>query len=48
MHNGRPCMEQWTILVLSILRLSLNIDYDRPQELVNQHKNICQIIGLDG
>lgn len=48
MHNGRPGMEQWTILVLGILRLGLNIDYDRLQELVNQHKNIRQMIGLDG
>jgi IS5 family transposase len=48
MHNGRPGMEQWTILVLGVLRLGLNIDYDRLQELVNQHKNIRQMIGLDG
>lgn len=47
-NNGRPGMEQWTILVLGVLRLGLNIDYDRLQELVNQHKNIRQMIGLDG
>jgi hypothetical protein len=48
MNNGRPGMEQWTILVLGALRLGLNIDYDRLLELVNQHKNIRQMIGLDG
>jgi hypothetical protein len=48
MNNGRPGMEQWTILVLGTLRLGLNIDYDRLQELVKQHKNIRQMIGLDG
>jgi hypothetical protein len=35
MNNGRPGMEQWTIFVLGVLRLGLNIDYDRLQELVN-------------
>ena len=48
MKNGRPGMEQWTILVLGVLRLGLNIDYDRLHEMVNQHKNIRQMIGLDG
>ena len=48
MNNGRPGMEQWTILVLGALRLGLNIDYDRLLELVNQHKNIRLMIGLDG
>jgi hypothetical protein len=47
-NNGRPGMEQWTILVLGVLRLGLNIDYDRLQELVNQHNTIRQMIGLDG
>jgi len=47
-NNGRPGMEQWTILVLGVLRLGLNIDYDRLQELVKQHITIRQMIGLDG
>lgn len=48
MNNGRPGMEQWTIFVLGVLRLGLNIDYDRLQELVNHHDIIRQMIGLDG
>jgi hypothetical protein len=32
-HPGRPGMAQWTILVLGVLRLGLNADYDRLQEL---------------
>ena len=44
-NNGRPGMTQWTILVFGVLRLALNIDYDRLQELVNQHKTIRQMIG---
>ncbi|MCQ8105371.1 ISNCY family transposase [Methylomonas sp. SURF-2] len=44
-QTGRPGMEQWKILVLGVLRLSLNVDYDRIQELANQHKTIRQMLG---
>jgi len=43
--NGRPGMEQWKILVLGVLRLGLNADYDRIHELVNQHSTIRQMLG---
>ena len=43
--TGRPGMEQWKILVLGVLRLGLNVDYDRIQELANQHKTIRQMLG---
>lgn len=33
--TGRPGMAQWTILVLGTLRLGLNADHDRIQELAN-------------
>jgi IS5 family transposase len=42
---GRPGMEQWKILVLGVLRLGLNADYDRMQELANQHATIRQMLG---
>lgn len=42
---GRPGMEQWTILVLGVLRLGLNTNYDRIQELANQHKTLRQMLG---
>ena len=32
-HNGRPGMDLWRILVCGVLRLDLNIDYDRLLEL---------------
>ena len=35
--KGRPGMSQWQILVLGVLRLGLNADYDRIQELVCHH-----------
>lgn len=43
--TGHPGMEQWKILVLGVLRLGLNADYDRIQELANQHKTIRQMLG---
>lgn len=43
--NGRPGMSQWQIFVLGVLRLGLNADYDRIQELANQHKTLRQMLG---
>ena len=43
--TGRPGMAQWTILVLGMLRLGLNIDYDRLQELANEHSTLRQMLG---
>ncbi len=43
--TGRPGMTLWSILVCGVLRLNLNIDYDRLQELVNQHNTIRQMLG---
>ena len=47
-NTGRPGMEQWKILVLGVLRLGLNADYDRIQELANEHKSIRQMLGHSG
>lgn len=43
--TGRPGMSQWTILVLGVLRLALNTDYDRICELANEHHTIRQFLG---
>ncbi len=43
--NGRPSMPLWRILVCGVLRLDLNIDYDRLHELVNQHRTLRQMLG---
>ncbi len=43
--KGRMGMEQWRILVLGVLRLGLNVDYDRTQELANHHDMIRQMLG---
>lgn len=44
-NNGRPGMALWKILVCGVLRLDLNIDYDRLHELVNQHGTIREMLG---
>ncbi|AGX86823.1 ISNCY-like element ISSymo1 family transposase [Candidatus Symbiobacter mobilis] len=44
-HMGRPGMSQWQILVIGVVRLGLNIDYDRLEELVNQHRTLRQMLG---
>ena len=46
--QGRPGMEQWKILVLGVLRLGLNADFDRIHELANQHATIRQMLGHSG
>jgi len=38
-------MMWWKILVMGSLRLNLNCDYDRLQELVNHHNTIRQMLG---
>ena len=43
--KGRPGMDQWAILVLGTLRLGLNADYDRIQELANQHQTLRMMLG---
>ena len=42
---GRPGMDLWKILVLGTLRLTLNCDYDRLQELANNHRSIREMLG---
>ena len=44
-NTGRPGMVLWRILVLGVLRLNLNWDYDRLLEMVNQHRTIRQMLG---
>jgi transposase, IS5 family len=44
-NTGRPGMTLWTILVLGVIRLDLNIDYDRLHELANKHSDIRAMLG---
>ena len=43
--KGRPGMDQWKILILGVLRLGLNADYDRIRELANQHRTVREMLG---
>ena len=43
--NGRLGMELWKILVMGTIRLNCNWDYDKLQDIVNNHKTIRQMLG---
>ncbi len=45
---GRPGMELWKIFVLATLKLGLNCDFDRLQELANEHSTLRKMLGHDG
>lgn len=43
-NNGRPGMKLWRIFVLGVLRLDLNWDYDRLQDIANNHHTIREML----
>src|SRR3990172_1752987 len=45
--TGRYGMELWHILVLSVVRLGLDANYDRLEDFANHHKLIRQIMGVE-
>jgi hypothetical protein len=44
--NGRPGMDLWKILVLGVLRLNSNLDYDKVKEIADNHKNVRLMLQL--
>jgi hypothetical protein len=44
--RGRRGMDYWPILVLASVRLGCNFDYDRLQDLAEQHRALRQMMGL--
>jgi transposase, IS5 family len=46
--QGRPGMDYWSILVLGAVRLGCNLDYDRLQNLAEEHRSLRRIMGVDG
>ncbi len=44
-RTGKPGMEQWAILVMGVVRLVRNADYDYLQDLVNHHNTLRQMLG---
>jgi len=45
--TGRPGMDRWHVLVLGVVRLALDCDYDRLEYLVHYDKLLRQIMGLE-
>jgi transposase, IS5 family len=43
---GREGMDYWQILVLAAVRLGCNLDYDKLQNLAEEHRALRQIIGI--
>ena len=43
--NGRPGMELWKVLVLGTLRLDCNWDYDKLQDIANNHRTLRFMLG---
>ena len=43
---GREGMDYWQILVLAAVRLGCNLDYDKLQDLAEQHRALRQIMGI--
>ena len=43
--TGRPGMTLWAILVCGVVRLDLNLDYDRLHELANEHITLRKMLG---
>ena len=45
--TGSTGMDLWHILVLGVVRLTLDINYDRLWDMANHHKLIRQIMGIE-
>ena len=46
-HTGRPGMTLWRILVCGVVRLDLNLDYDRLHDLVSHHTTLRAMLGYN-
>lgn len=44
--RGREGMDYWPIIVLAAVRLGCNFDYDRLQDLAEQHRALRQVMGI--
>lgn len=44
--TGRTGMDLWQILVLGVVRLGLDADYDRLEDLANHHTLLRQMLGV--
>ena len=44
--RGREGLDYWQILVLASVRLGCNLDYDKLQDLAEQHRALRQTMGI--
>jgi hypothetical protein len=44
--RGRPGMQYWSILVLGAVRLGCDLNYDRLQNLAEEHRSLRLIMGI--
>ena len=44
--HGRPGMQYWSILVLGAVRLGCDFNYDRLQNLAEEHRSLRRIMGI--
>jgi transposase, IS5 family len=47
-RRGREGMNYWSIVVLAAVRLGCNLDYDKLQDLAEQHQALRGIMGIGG
>jgi len=45
--TGRPGMDLWEIYVLAVVRLGLDLNYDRLEDMANNHKRFRGILGVE-
>jgi len=45
-EHGRPGMSYWQVAVLAAVRLGCNLDYDKLQDLAEQHRNLRLLMGI--
>ena len=46
--TGRPGFDDWQVLVLGVLRMSCNLDYDKLQDLAENHAALRTMLCVDG
>jgi len=44
--HGRGGLDYWSIIVLAAVRLGCNFDYDKLQDLAEQHRNLRWMMGI--
>jgi len=46
-QTGRPGMDLWELFVLAVVRLGLDLNYDRLEDMANYHKAFRGIMGVE-